>query len=374
MNNRDAAGRRRIVNLGFERFSGLYLWALFIIVFAIWTPRLFLSAQTAHIIAANNAVPAMIAIAAMIPLICGQFDLSIGSTANLSTIIAVMLQSDAHWNIVAAIAMAVLAGVVIGVINGFFIVVLKVSSFVVTLAMATVVTAIQSIISGSTQPVPPSSSAWTALTQTNFFGYQIVVVYLLVLVLLIWWLLDFTPGGRRLYAIGGNVDAARLAGVKANKWIWLSMIFSSTICAIAGVFYGSQTGPSLTYGSALLLPGFAAIFLGSTQFKPGRYNIWGTLLAVFVLATGVTGLQYVTGAQWLNEMFSGVALLAAVSFAIWRQRRTIIDKRRVRLAGLSALMAGTPPATSPVADGQPGGADQSASPESGVPGERQATP
>jgi ribose transport system permease protein len=70
-----------------------------------------------------------------------------------------------------------------------------------------------------------------------------------------------------------------------------------------------------------LLPAFAAVFLGSTQLKPGRANTWGTLLAVFVLATGVQGLQFVTGVLWLNSMFNGVALIAAVSFAVWRQGR-----------------------------------------------------
>jgi ribose transport system permease protein len=92
---------------------------------------------------------------------------------------------------------------------------------------------------------------------------------------------------------------------------------------VAGVFYGSQSGPSLTFGASLLLPAFAAVFLGSTQLQPGRYNRWGTLLAVYVLATGFTGLQLVTGVQWLNDMFNGVALLVAVSFAVWRQRRAV---------------------------------------------------
>jgi len=89
------------------------------------------------------------------------------------------------------------------------------------------------------------------------------------------------------------------------------------VAASAGVFYASQNGPSLTFGPSLLLPAFAAVFLGSTQLRPGRFNVWGTLIAIYVLATGVQGLQLVTGVQWLNEMFDGVALIAAVAFAVW---------------------------------------------------------
>ena len=89
-------------------------------------------------------------------------------------------------------------------------------------------------------------------------------------------------------------NAARLSGVRVGKWTWLSLIIVSRASpALAGVFYSSLSGPSLTFGSALLLPAFAAAFLGSTQLKPGRFNVWGTVLAVYVLATGVQGLQYV---------------------------------------------------------------------------------
>jgi ribose transport system permease protein len=133
-------------------------------------------------------------------------------------------------------------------------------------------------------------------------------------------MLAFTPVGRYMHATGGNAEAARLTGVRTGKWIWVALITSSTVSGLAGVLYASLAGPSLTYGPALLLPAFAAVFLGSTQFRPGRFNVWGTIVAVYVLAIGVQGLSYVTSVQWLNDMFNGVALIAAVAFAGWRQR------------------------------------------------------
>jgi ribose transport system permease protein len=101
----------------------------------------------------------------------------------------------------------------------------------------------------------------------------------------------------------------------------VTLVISGFLCGVGGVLYGSLNGPSLTFGAALLLPAFAAVFLGSTQVRPGRVNIWGTMIAVFLLATGVQGLQLVTGVVWLNDMFSGTALIIAVGFAVWRQRR-----------------------------------------------------
>ena len=101
---------------------------------------------------------------------------------------------------------------------------------------------------------------------------------------------------------------------------------------IAGVLFASQVGPSLTFGPSLLLPALAACFLGATQIKPGRFNVWGTLLAVYVLATGVKGLQLVTGAIWLPDMFNGVALITAVGFGVIQLRRTL-ETRRKQAAG-----------------------------------------
>jgi ribose transport system permease protein len=97
--------------------------------------------------------------------------------------------------------------------------------------------------------------------------------------------------------------------------------------------FTSLNGPSLNFGGTLLLPAFAAVFLGSTQLIPGRFNVWGTLLAIYVLATGVQGLQLVSGAAWLNEMFNGVALIIAVALSIQRTPSNFWKRFKERLGG-----------------------------------------
>lgn len=306
-------------NFGLDRFSGLYLWAIFIVVFTFWAPKTFPKMPTVHLLASTQAVAGIIAIAVLIPMICGQFDLSVGGVANLTGLVAAEVQVKEHWSLLPTIVLAIAIGVLIGVVNGFVVVVFKVSSFIATLGMGSVLSAFAVIVTGSVEPPGVASTAWNDMTQYKIFGFQVIIYYLLAFALIAWWVIEFTPVGRHLRAAGGNPDAARLSGIRVNRLTWGSLIASGSIAGVGGILYVSLTGPSLTFGPTLLLPAFAAAFLGSTQLQPGRFNVWGSMLAIFVLATGVQGFQLVSGAQWVGDMFNGVALILAVALAASRQ-------------------------------------------------------
>ena len=321
---------------GFDRFSGIYIFIAFFIIFAIWTPSLFLTKSTLYSVGDSQAVAAMLGIAIAIPLAAGAYDLSIGATAGFSGIFAIELQNNDHLGVVPAILCAVALGALIGAVNGFIVVRLRVNSFITTLGTASIITAFQTIVTGQSQPLPPTSTAWSHLTQNQVGGsFQVIVVYMLVLAVIVWWALEKTPMGRYMYAIGGNPEAARLTGVNVGGWTWASLIISGGLSGLGGVLYASQNGPSLTFGPALLLPAFSAAFLGSTQLKPGKINVWGTVIAVYVLATGVKGLQLITGVQWLEDMFNGTALVLAVAFAVWAQRAKLGQGRKSAVATAS---------------------------------------
>ncbi len=322
-------------SLGFEKYSGVYLWALFILVFSVLSPDLFASMVTVHSVAAGKAVSALLALAIVVPLVCGIYDLSVGANINFTTIVVVKAVAGG-LSVPLAILLGLAVGAGIGVVNGFIVVKLKVNSFITTLGTASIISALQVIVTDNRQPLPPSLPAWRSLTQTKVFGFQIIVLYMLIIAVVLWWALTHTPFGRYLYAIGGSPEAARLSGVKVDMYTWLSLIVSGGLCGLAGVFYGSIAGPSLSFGASLLLPAFAAVFLGSTQITPGRFNIWGSVLAIYVLATGVKGLQLLTDVQWLDPMFSGVALVAAVAIANARQRSGEERRRRRRSAERAA--------------------------------------
>ena len=334
--------QRRKINTGFDRFSGLYLWALFIIVFGLWVPSQFLTTSTLHSVAAQQAVTGMIGLAVLIPLAAGLYDLSVGATANVSGILTIVLMNNSHWAVAPAIIAGIAMAVAIGLTNSFIVVKLGVNSFIATLGMGSILAAFEVIISSNSQPIPPSSTAWNNLTQTTVLGFQIVVLYLVILAFILWWLTAHTPTGRYLYAIGGNSEAARLSGVRIPRYTTLALVLSATISGFAGIMFSSLNGPSLDFGGTLLLPAFAAVFLGSTQLIPGRFNVWGTLLAIYVLATGVQGLQLVSGASWLNDMFNGVALIVAVALSIKRSPSALGQRIRARLRPGSGGSAGTP--------------------------------
>jgi ribose transport system permease protein len=314
-------GMPQEINLRFDRFSGLYLWAAFILIFGIWTPHVFLTMATVHSVASSQSIIGIVALAALVPLTASNYDLSVGANANLAGVVAIVLQGKLHWAVVPAILLSVLIGFGVGCVNATIVTKLRINSFIATLGMSSILSAVEVIVTANQQPVPVTASGWNSFTQTSIFGFQIVVLYLLALALIIWWFLARTPGGRYLYAIGGNPEAARLSGVPVSRWTAFALIASGGIAGFAGILYTSLSGPALDFGSSLLLPAFAAAFLGSTQLQPGKFNVWGTVIAIYVLATGVEGLQLVSGQQWLSDMFNGVALITAVGLAVTRQRK-----------------------------------------------------
>ena len=169
------------------------------------------------------------------------------------------------------------------------------------------------------------------------------MLYLLVIAFVLWWLTAHTPTGRYLYAIGGNPEAARLSGVRIERYTTLALVtLGHRSPASRASCSRSLNGPSLNFGGTLLLPAFAAAFLGSTQLIPGRFNVWGTLLAIYVLATGVQGLQLVSGASWLNDMFNGVALIIAVALSIQRSPSAQWQKIKARFGRGSTGETGPP--------------------------------
>jgi ribose transport system permease protein len=141
------------------------------------------------------------------------------------------------------------------------------------------------------------------------------VFYLLGVGAILLYLLEHTPTGRYMYASGANAQAARLAGLKVVRLQWTALIISGTLASFAGIVLTMQLGAaSFGAGGSYLLPAFAAAFLGSTQVRPGRFNVLGTLLALYLLAIGVKGLQLqYPQLPWIKDFFEGVTLIFAVA-------------------------------------------------------------
>ncbi|WP_448624245.1 ABC transporter permease [Geodermatophilus sp. URMC 64] len=317
----EPGARRKGFSLGLDRFSGLYVWAALIIVFAIWVPDTFLTVNNATIILGNEAITAMLALGIVIPLAAGVFDLSFAGVAGLSVAVTAWAQVEGFNPLVAAL-LAIVVATLIGAVNGFVVVGLKVSSFIATLGMSSLLLAATFWVTDGKQIVSGFSEGFLDLGNTRVLGIPLPFYAMLILAAVIYILIEYLPVGRYLYASGGNPVAARLAGVRVDRIVFGSLVASSLIAGIAGVVLAARIGTaSPDIGPSYLLPAFSAVFLGSTQIKPGRVNVVGTLIAIYLLATGVKGLQLAGAPNYTDDLFNGAALIIAVALAARSARK-----------------------------------------------------
>jgi ribose transport system permease protein len=309
--------RTWLKNLGVRRLSAAYLWMFFMVLFAIITPSTFLTSTTIRLVFSQGVVTCMLALAFLVPLAAGAYDLSIGAVMSLALAISVYLQIHTGLPPVvgALVAMAACAGV--GLINGFVVVRLHVNSFIATLGTSQVLLAAVILISGNHQLVGSFPNSWSNIGNNDLAGVPIVVWFLIVTALVLWYVFEFTRAGRYLFATGGNADAARLSGVKTDRTIWTAFVASAVIAAFGGIIASMQTGLfSSDTGPGYLFPAVAAVFLGASQLSH-RPNVWGTLIAYFALAFGIQGLvlSASSASVWSQPLFQGVSLIIAVALA-----------------------------------------------------------
>jgi len=194
---------------------------------------------------------------------------------------------------------------------------LRVNSFIATLGMSQVLSALILYISENRQISGVLSNGYRSIGTHDLFGLPLYFWYLLGLAAVLWFLLEHTPLGRYLFATGGNREAARLSGLNTDRLTWLSLIASGVLAGFAGIVFSWRTPIfSQTTGPGFLFPAVAAVFFGASQLK-GRPNVWGTLIAVYALAFGVKGLQlfFSAGTYWIEPLFEGLSLLGAVAIA-----------------------------------------------------------
>lgn len=312
---------RRDLQGEFSRLSGFGIWGIFILIFAIWTPTTFLSSSTFKSIAGTQSVTVILAVGLLCTLAAGEFDLSIGQNLGTSAVLVSWLMAKHNMPPVLAVLITIAFGAMVGAVNGVITTQVKISSFIGTLAMSSVLLALAEILSDYKFIGPVDSSFQRASGYTPL-GVPILAIYAIGLSVFAWYVLEHTPAGRRLYATGANADAARLAGVKTQRYKFWSFVITGLFGATAGCLVASQFGEvSSTVGPSYLLPAFAACFLGATQFKIGRFNVWGTVMALYLLETGVKGLQLVGGPLWVTDLFNGLVLLIAVGVAVVSGRR-----------------------------------------------------
>ena len=310
--------------VAFDRIGAVYVWLAIIVLFSVWVPETFPNLATAKQILNANAITALAALSITIPLAARVFDLSFAGVMTLTGVAVAHLIAKDGVPLVPAIALALAIGLGIGLINAVVVVVMKIDSFIATLATGSLIAALVTMV---TNEVPITDAKlgenFAKIGQTSIDGITLPVFYCAVVAVAIWYLLEHTATGRRLYATGFNADAARLAGVRVDRLRFMSLVVSGGLAGATGIVLASVLGSgSPTAGTPYLLPAFAAAFLGATQLKHGRFNAGGTIIAVLLLGTGVTGLALATAPQWAGDMFVGVVLIAALALTGLQRRAT----------------------------------------------------
>jgi ribose transport system permease protein len=306
-----------------DRLSGVYVIIIMLVGFTLWEPSTFGTLNNARVILSSEAITGIITLAAVVGLIAGVFDLSIAANMSLAISVVGKLQASVHMNAFLAVVVTLLLGAVVGCVNAIIVTRFRIDAVIGTLAMSSILAAVSYWVAGGQTILYGISSTFKKFGSAKPLTIPISVYYLAGFAVILWYVLEHTPVGRYLYAAGANPQAARLSGVNVVRLQWGALITSGILSAAAGVVLTMQLGSaSFGAGDSYLLPAYAAAFLGATQIKPGRFNVPGTLVSMYLLAIGVKGLQLkYPQFAWIADLVEGLILLIAVGMAVQGARR-----------------------------------------------------
>lgn len=306
-----------------EKYALVFVWILLIAGFSIAMPSSFFNWGNFSILFASYAPAALLALAIIVPLTSGDYDLSVGATLTLSSCMIGVLNVWQGVPIELCVLIVLVTGVFIGLFHALFIVYFRIPSLVVTLGTTSLMSGIVQLITNSSTIGGIDNSLIMAVVGGRLLGVPYAFYYALVAALVLWYVFDYTPIGRRLLFVGRGREVARLNGLPVERIRVGALVTSGVISSAAGVLYAGVLGSADPYsGLNYLLPAFAAAFLGSTAITPGRFNPRGTMVAVYFLGTGITGLTMFGIPLWVTNVFNGAALILAVTISqLTRGRR-----------------------------------------------------
>jgi ribose transport system permease protein len=308
-----------------ERFALPFLFLVLVLVFSMLLPDIFATAANWRAIAVSQSVKAVAAMALMLPLVTGRFDISIGAIIGVCSIVTAAAMSRYGLSLPLAILLALSVGTLIGSLNGLLVAYLGVNSIIATLGTTII---LSGLIQAYTRGIPISSGlspTLTGLSASRWVGIPVLFVIMIAIAVLTSVLLNETPIGRYMTATGSNEVSARLNGMAVRRIVSGSFAVAGMLAGAAGVMQvaAQGNGNPQVGGITFILPALAAVFLGATTLRPGTYNVPGTILALFFIAVAVSGLAILGSQPWVTDVVNGVSVVVAVTLsAQFRRRRT----------------------------------------------------
>jgi ribose transport system permease protein len=310
---------------------GLPLLAVALAVFfSILLPESFPTALNIRSMLSDKGIIALLSLGAMLPMMAGRIDLTIGFGIVMWHILAISLQVwyGVPWPL--AILVVLLCSALAGLANGLLVEVAQIDSFIATLGTGTILYALALWLSGGRQVMGNLAPGFIDINALSPLGIPMPAVYVIVLGAVLWVITERLPLGRQIYAIGANERAAALNGisVRANVigvFVGSGLVAGFTGCVLASKLQIGQANVGLDY----LLPALVGTFLGTTTIKPGRVNVLGTIVGVLILAIGISGIQQLGGAFFVEPLFNGITLVVAIAMAGFAQRRRSVAVAKV---------------------------------------------
>jgi ribose transport system permease protein len=305
-----ASARFKLVFAHLEvRMLGLAL--VLAIVLSLLSPYFLKTANLLNLLD-QSVVVGIVAIGMTFVILTGGIDLSVGSVAGLTgVILGLALQ---HFNIPISVALAIASGAAIGLFSGALIAYFNLAAFVITLGVMAIGRSLAYIFSGQTSitNIPPELNN---LVYTTVFGIQSNVLTLLVLYALAWAYLGYTKGGRTIYAVGSNKEAARTAGLNVLFYSILPYVISGALSAVAATLMSAQIlSIDPLAGSLLELDAIAAVVIGGASLYGGRGTIIGTLIGVFIMVMIRNGLNLLgVSPFWQGSAIGGIIIAAVLA-------------------------------------------------------------
>lgn len=292
--------------------------------FQLLTHR-FLNLQNISIVAQQASINTVLAAGMTFVILTGGIDLSVGSILAAAAMVAVITSKIPEFGMIGILAGLVM-GTLLGMVNGSFIAWVKLPPFIVTLGGMTAMRGIARLLGNDTTVFNPQLP-FDFIGNESLFGVPWLVIIACIVVIICWFILKRTVLGVHVYAVGGNEDAARLAGIKVWKVLLFVYGLSGFMCGLGGVMSAARlyAANGVQLGVSYELDAIAAVILGGTSFVGGVGSIWGTLIGALIIAVLSNGLILLGVSDVWQYIIKGIVIVGAVT----------IDKYRLSSSGKS---------------------------------------
>lgn len=296
----------------FRSYGTLIAFGLIAAAFSLLSPGSFATVDNLINITRQISFLVIIATGATLVMAVGEFDLSVGAMASFGGVFAAQLAVHGY-PLILCFLIPLLVAFAIGYLNGWIVTKFRVLSFITTLAMGTIIGGVNFRVTGGATVFQNIPEGFRYIGQTAIGGIPILSLVMLLTALLFWYIMSHTTFGRKLYAIGGNEAASRVAGIHVARNKNLAFALCAVLAASTGMLLASRLGSAHpTGGEGLFLSAYAAAFLGMTSFRNGVPNVWGTFVGAAIIGMLANGLTILQVPSFMQDVITGCIVIAAV--------------------------------------------------------------